>query len=147
MISTWYPFRVWNFNKYKVASTLHIFFQGMDHKVRLPLLFLNMKINSWSCFFAPYFLHPIFSQPYFFQGRKPTHVSKTRIVGANWLGNCIKIFLMSLDFDVDDGWSLELGGYESKVISHLFWRTKKLSACLVWCQAYPLFQVFNQMTC
>ena len=56
-------FRVGNFKKYKVA---------------------------W-LFFAPYFFTPYFG-PYFFQGRKPTHVFKTRIMGADRLGNCLSLF-------------------------------------------------------
>ena len=44
-----------------------------------------------------FFLHPAFSGPYFgpdfFQGHKPTHVFKTRIEGADWLGEyCVEHF-------------------------------------------------------
>ena len=68
-------FRVWNFKKYKVASTL-IFFRVwtiffllaiFNLKEKKPLLFLNNKIKSWAYFFAPYFLHPYFGL-YFFPG-------------------------------------------------------------------------------
>ena len=47
-------------------------------KAAWPLLVLN-KNN-------PVFLHPAFCKPYFgpfLQGHKPTHVFKTRIVGAD----------------------------------------------------------------
>ena len=80
--STWYIFRVWNFNKYKVTSTLFLF--------RVFLLAIcNLKEKRLGCLFSlwrpdPIFCTPYFG-PYFFQGRKPTHVFKTRIVGADWL--------------------------------------------------------------
>ena len=66
-------------------------------ETRLPLLFLNNN--------DPVFCNLLFSGPYldliFFQGHKPTHVFKTRIVGANWLGvtmytDKIQWFLFSL---------------------------------------------------
>ena len=50
----------------------------------LPLLLLNNNDPV----FAPYFLQPIFLD-HFFQGYKPTHVFKTRIVGADWLGDLL----------------------------------------------------------
>ena len=93
----WILSRVWNFRKYNVASTL--FFQGLDHifsaynfqfkrkEARLPLLILNNKKKILTLLFAPYFLHPIF-WTLFFTGRKPTHVFKTRMVGADWQGDC-----------------------------------------------------------
>ena len=37
--------------------------------------------------YGPYF------GPDFFQGHKTTHVFKTRIVGADWLGVCIELFV------------------------------------------------------
>ena len=43
-----------------------------------PLLFLNNN--------DPVFCNLLFSGPYFFHGHKPTHVLKTRIVGADYLG-------------------------------------------------------------
>ena len=47
-----------------------------------PLLFLNNN--------DPVFCNQLLSGPYFgpdfFQGHKSTHVFKTRIVGADWLG-------------------------------------------------------------
>ena len=46
-----------------------------------PLLFLNNN--------DPIFLQPIF-WTFFLQGHKLTHVFKTRIVGANGLGDCNK---------------------------------------------------------
>ena len=63
---TWWFFWVWNFKKYKVASTL--FFQGLDHifsacnlqsereEARLPLLFVNNKKMSWPCFLQVYLI-------------------------------------------------------------------------------------------
>ena len=55
-------------------------------EARLPLLFLNNN--------DPVFCSLLFSGPYFgpdlFQGHKPTHVFKTRIVGADWLGDWVE---------------------------------------------------------
>ena len=53
-------------------------------EARLPLLFLSNN--------DPVLLHPYFWNPYFgsfFLGHKPTHVFKTRIVGADWLGDWV----------------------------------------------------------
>ena len=57
---------------------------GRRKQAAWPLLFLNNN--------DPVFFTLLFSGPYlgtdFFQGHKPTHVFKTRILGADWLGNC-----------------------------------------------------------
>ena len=53
-------------------------------KAMLPLLFL---INTDPVFWAQLFPGPYFG-PDFFQGHKPTHFFKTRIVGADWLVSC-----------------------------------------------------------
>ena len=51
---------------------------------KMPLLFLNNKKKI----LTPCFFHPII-WPYFFQGHKPTHVFTYRLVGADWLGDCL----------------------------------------------------------
>ena len=56
-------------------------------ETRLPLLFLNNN--------DPFFCN-LFWTSYFFQGHKPTHVFKTRIVGADWLREWVKTFLKSI---------------------------------------------------
>ena len=61
---------------------------------------------GWSLFFLnnndPVFCTLLFSGPYFgpdfFQGYKPTHVFKTRILGADWLGDCLTPHLSAIDF-------------------------------------------------
>ena len=85
-------FRVWNYRKYKVASTL--FFQVLDHifsacnlqfkreKTMPPLLFLKNKKKSW-----PYFFQPVFCTPYFVPYFSGSQFDPSRIVGADWLGN------------------------------------------------------------
>ena len=54
-------------------------------EARLPILFLNNN--------DPVFCNLLFSGPYFrpdfFQGHKPTHLFKTGIVGADWLGEWV----------------------------------------------------------
>ena len=66
-----------------VAKALNtLFFQGLDNIFSACNLWFKREIQAL-------FLHPLFCTtyfgPYFFQGRKPTHVFKTRIVGADWL--------------------------------------------------------------
>ena len=56
------------------------------------LLFLNNKKRTRPSFFHPVFFTPYFG-PYFFQVCKLTHVFKTIIVGADWLGEYVIIFL------------------------------------------------------
>ena len=55
-------------------------------KNRLLLLFLN---NNDPVFLHPAFWNPCFG-PFFLQGHKPTHVFKTRILGADWLGKSLQ---------------------------------------------------------
>ena len=86
-------FRVWNIIEYKVASTL--FFQVWDHIVSACcnvsclfsfLLQKSLAIHFFSSpdpIFAPCILDPIF------YGRKPTHVFKSRTVGADGLSNLL----------------------------------------------------------
>ena len=45
--------------------------------------------------FAPCLFQVHILELFFFQGRKPTHVFKTRIVGENWMGNYM---LFDIDF-------------------------------------------------
>ena len=55
-------------------------------EARLPLLLLNNNDPGFcTLLFAPHILDLIF-----FQGHKPTHVFKLRIVGADWLGEYVQ---------------------------------------------------------
>ena len=95
VLKTWVGLRPWKKwgAKYRVQKA-GCKKQGHSYpkreEVRLPLLFLNKN--------DPVFFTLLFSGPYFgpdfFQGRKPTHVFKTRIVDADWLGNCLNIYIL-----------------------------------------------------
>ena len=68
--------KIWG-SKSRVQKQGHCY--SKKEEARLPLLFLNNN--------DPVFCTQLFSGPYFrpdiFQGHKPTHVFKTRIVGAD----------------------------------------------------------------
>ena len=96
---TWYFFRVWNFKKNWVQY-MECKKQGAKNKAiairkekRQPGLFffwITMTLLFASCF-LPLLLAPHILDPILFQGCKPTHVFKTKIVGADWLGECIAL--------------------------------------------------------
>ena len=68
--------KIWIAKKQDAKKQGHCY--SKREEARLPLLFLSNN--------EPVFLHPAFCNPYFgpfFQGHKPTHVFKTRIVGAD----------------------------------------------------------------
>ena len=62
------------------AKNRVIVIQKEKRQSSLASFWITMILFFAPCFFAPYFV------PDFFQGYKPTHISKTRIVGADWLG-------------------------------------------------------------
>ena len=62
-------------------------YNDRGQKTRVPGCLFSFWITM-----TLFFLHPAFCNPYFgpfFQGHKPTHVFKTRIVGADWLGKWV----------------------------------------------------------
>ena len=104
--------RVWNFKIYKVASTLIFsgsgpYFFCLQFEIGLFSFRVTKKLRA--LLFTPYFLHPIF-WTLFFQSRKPTHVFKSRIVGADWLGEWmvrdVKLFffLIKLQLNLQPIW-------------------------------------------
>ena len=56
-------------------------------KEKRPVCLFSFWITMTLFFCTLLFSGPYFG-PDFFQGHKPTHVFKTRIVGADWLGDC-----------------------------------------------------------
>ena len=86
--------------------------QGAKNKViviqkekrQLPSFWITMTL-----FFAPCYLHLIFWTR-IFQGHKPTHVFKTKIVDADWLGDCALVNLWGKHFNVTN-WVLILHGH------------------------------------
>ena len=110
----------------------------MGCKARLPLLFLSNNDPIFvSCFCNPYF------GP-FFPGHKPTHVFKTRILGADWLGDCLGVWInyfviFSLQgkkvpslvsvFSSSDNWSI----YHAVLANEWSWHNYKF---------FPLINIF-----
>ena len=84
---TWYFFRVWNLKK-KVPK---YGFQKAGSKKQGHCYSKEEEEAAWPLLFLddndPAFCNPYFG-PDYFQGHKLTHVFKTRIVGADWRGQC-----------------------------------------------------------
>ena len=71
----------------KAIGFLHVSSSSYSKRAKSMLPFFILSNNDPG-FFAPCFLQPIF-WTLFFQGHKPTHVFKTKIVGADWLDACM----------------------------------------------------------
>ena len=91
VLKTWVVFwpwkkigsKIWS-AKSSVQKTRSLLFK--KRRRSCPLLFLNNNDPVFcTLLFAPHIL-----DPFFFQGRRPTHDFKTRIVAADWLDDCQK---------------------------------------------------------
>ena len=115
----------------------------MQKEKRQPGLF-----SFWitmTLFFAPCFLHPAFCTPFwtrsFFQDPKPTHVFKTRTVGADWLGKCIQ---SKKKWEVD--YVVTLKGIEGQTLHHISATFSLLSGEPLWGQLF-LFCIHIEKSC
>ena len=88
---------------YQVDGQPDIFLGSWTFKKSGPnRVIIIQKVKKSGCLFSfwvamtRFFFTLVFFTPYFgpdiFQGRKPTHVLKIRIVGADWLDKCVAFF-------------------------------------------------------